>query len=100
MTEQLSFFPKPPLNPTMPAPYSKAWLLLRDLLQGPVTQIDWLNMGRGWRLAAAFKELLYLGFPGEAEWVHADGWERPIKRYSMKPEGLEVALSRMKGGAL
>lgn len=97
--EQLSFLPKPPLCPSMPAAYSKSWLALRDLTEGPLTQIDWLKMGRGWRLSAAFKELGYLGWPLDSEWVHSPAWPKPIKRYFLKAEGAEIAAERLKGGA-
>ncbi len=94
--EQLSFLGPAPLSPSMPAPYSKAWLALAALTQGPLTQLDWLNMGRGWRLSAAVKELGYLGWPVESEWVLADGWPKPVKRYSVRPDGLALAAERLK----
>lgn len=95
--KQLSFLPPPPLCPSMPPAYSKAWLALHDLCEGPLTQIDWLRMGRGWRLSAAFKELDYLGWPLESEWVESPAWPKPIKRYFLKAEGMEIATGRMKG---
>jgi len=95
--EQISFLPTPPLSPSMPSAYSKAWLALLDLTQGPLTQIDWLNMGRGWRLSAAFKELGYLGWPLDSEWVQAETWPQPIKRYWLKPEGLTLAIEWLRG---
>lgn len=95
--EQISFLPPPPLSPSMPSAYTKAWLALLDLTRGPLTQIDWLNMGRGWRLSAAFKELGYLGWPVDSEWVQAEAWPRPIKRYWLKSEGLTLATERLKG---
>lgn len=97
--EQLSFLPKPPLSPAMPGAYSKAWLALRDLTDGPLTQIDWLKMGRGWRLAAAVKELGYLGWPLDAEWVDTDAWPKPIKWYALKSEAAALAAERFKGAA-
>lgn len=93
--EQLSFLPPPPLSTTMPSLHSKAWLALLDMTQGPVTQIDWLNMGRGWRLSAAFKALDYLGWPVGSEWVLADGCAAPIKRYFLLPDGLSLAIQRL-----
>jgi hypothetical protein len=52
-----------------------ASIALTDLLARDLTQIDWLNDGKGWRLAAAVKELGYLGWepnfnPGAVH--HAD----------------------------
>lgn len=97
--EQLTFLPKPPLCPSMPTAYSRAWLALRDLSEGPLTQIDWLKMGRGWRLSAAFKELGYLGWPLQTEWVESPAWPKPIKRYFLQPEGVDLAAERLKVGA-
>ena len=93
--EQLSFLPPPPLSPTMPSLHSKPWLALVDMMEGPITQIDWLNMGRGWRLSAAFKALDYLGWPVGSEWVLADGNPEPIKRYFLLPAGLSLAIERL-----
>lgn len=92
--EQLSFLPPPPCRPTMPSLHSKAWLALRDMLEGPITQIDWLNWGRGWRLGAAFKELDYLGWPLGSEWVIADGHTNPIKSYFLLRAGLILAAEK------
>ena len=97
--EQLSFLPRAELSPAMPSAYSKAWLALLDMTHGPLTQIDWLRMRRGWRLSAAFKELDYLGWPVDSEWVLAEGCPNPIKRYYLLPEGLSIAGDRLKGGA-
>ena len=93
--EQLSFLPPSPLSPYMPNLHSKAWLALLDLVEGPITQLDWLNMGRGWRLSAAFKELGYYGWPVGSEWVQAEGWARPIKRYFLLPAGLNLAIEKL-----
>lgn len=93
--EQLSFLPPPPFCPILPKPYSKAWLALVDMVDGPITQIDWLNMGRGWRLSAAFKALDYLGWPLDSEWVLAEGCPSPIKRYFLLPAGLSLALEKL-----
>jgi len=99
MGEQLSFsdFAVPPIKPTMPRPYTKAWLALLDMIQGPITQPDWTLLKRGWRLAAAYEILKKSGIPCDSEWVHVEGCEKPIKRYFLKPEGLEIASAFMKG---
>ena len=39
--EQLSFLPPSPLSPYMPNLHSKAWLALLDMVEGPITQLDW-----------------------------------------------------------
>ena len=95
--EQLTFLPAPEWNPIMPEFGTNAYLALVDLTQTPLTQPDWLAMGRGWRLAAAFKDLDYLGWPLDSEWVRPNGRVRPIKRYRLKPEGMRLALLALKG---
>jgi hypothetical protein len=96
--EQLSFIPAPAWAPTMPDYGTNAYLALVDLTQTPLTQPDWLAMGRGWRLAAAFKHLGYLGWPLDSEWVRPNGRAHPIKRYRLKPEGMRLALLALNGG--
>ncbi len=96
-SEQLSFLPPIALSPQMPAMHTKAWLALLDLTRGKLTQIDWLETGRGWRLAAAIKELAYLGWPLVREWVRPNGRATRIKCYELAPAGLEIARERMKG---
>jgi hypothetical protein len=84
-------------TPSLPRPATKAWLALVDLTRNPLTQIDWLMMGRGWRLAAAFKKLADLGWPLESEWVFVTASASRIKRYRLKPEGLHLALTALNG---
>jgi hypothetical protein len=62
MAEQLSFLPDEPFFAVLPPHGSKAETALRDLLGRDLTQRDWLREGKGWRLAAAVKELDYLGW--------------------------------------
>lgn len=83
--------------PTLPRRTTKAWLALMDLTRTPLTQIDWLVMGRGWRLAAAFKQLDYLGWPLASEWIYSTSCTSRIKRYRLKPEGLRLAQIALKG---
>lgn len=84
-TAQLQLFkgPRKPA-PIPPERGCKAWLALLDMVQqGEITQIDWLNTGRGWRLAAAIKELKYLGWSIVAEWVQPASCQNPIKQYRL-----------------
>lgn len=93
-SEQLSFLPPSPLSPTMPEIHTAAWLALRDMVTlGPITQVDWLAMHRGWRLAAAIKALRYCGWPIDAEWLNGPQWRNPIKRYCLPPEALQLAAT-------
>lgn len=60
MAEQLSFLPGEPFFACLPPKGSRAETALFDLMQRDLMQRDWLHTG--WRLAAAVKELDYLGW--------------------------------------
>jgi hypothetical protein len=94
--EQTELFDRPALSPALPEPYSKSWLALMDLSEGAITQVDWLNIGRGWRLAAAIKDLGYRGWPVCSEWVQVGCWPRPIKRYYLSDAGLSIAAAKLR----
>ncbi len=72
----------PQIIPPMPKADTLAAEALADLLRSPVSQIDWLNAGKSWRLAAAVGELRSLGWPVLAEMVRY-GRARPVARYSL-----------------
>lgn len=95
--EQLSFLPTPVLCPAMPRRTTKAWLALLDMTRAPITQIDWILMGRGWRLAAAIKALRYAGWQIVADWVYPSCSPAPIKRYTLAVEDLRIAQIALKG---
>ena len=100
MAEQLSFLPSPPFCPLLPPAHSAAARALDDLLQGDLTQLDWLQTGNGWRLAAAVKELDYLGWEPKSVRVQCSGWSRKIARYSLPEKAKQAAyVIRQQGGA-
>ncbi len=96
---QLQLFGSPSQpNPGAPKRGCKAWLALLDMLeQGPITHIHWLTLGRGWRLAAAIKELGYLGWPIESWWVLPEGCTNKIKCYTLPKRAKRHAKRLMKG---
>ena len=96
--EQLSFLPTPAFCPILPPPHSAAALALRDLLEGAVTQLDWLRAGRGWRLAAAIKTLGYLGWQPKSSLVYCADWPNPIAEYELSDRAKEAAASLRKAG--
>ena len=103
MPEQLPIFPDlpgPSFMPIMPPPNSAAALALYDLVERNITQIDWLREGKGWRLAAAVKELGYLGWEPDSIRMQCDGWARPIAVYALsaKAKRYFFALRRPGGG--
>lgn len=81
--EQLSFLPGPSFCPKSPNPNSAEYLALGALLEGELTQIEWLKRGMGWRLAAAIKELDYLDWEPESILPKLDGWTEPIAVYQL-----------------
>ena len=98
--EQLSFLPTPAFCPILPPRGSAAEQALNDLLARDLTQIDWLESGKGWRLAAAVKELDYLGWMPDSIRVKCNGWGRPIARYSLPAKAKQAAYTmRNQGGA-
>ncbi len=97
--EQLSFLPTPAFCPNLPPRGSAAEQALIDLLARDLTQLDWLDEGKGWRLAAAVKDLDYLGWMPDSIRVKCNGWGRPIARYSLPAKARQAAAGLMRGGA-
>jgi hypothetical protein len=98
-SEQNELFDLPAFCPILPPANSAATLALADLCAGDLTQIDWLRDGKGWRLAAAVKELGYLGWEPRSVLVKCDGWVRPIALYSLPPKAKQAAYTlRDRGG--
>lgn len=95
--EQLSFLEEPDFMPLLPPAGSDAELALGDLCKGPLTQIDWLNAGKGWRLAAAIKQLDYLGWEPRSMMAKCSGWKRAIARYTLPAKALQAAYTLRKG---
>lgn len=97
-TRQGELFKKPRTAPQCPVRGSKAWLAMLDLARhGALTQPDWLILGRGWRLAAAVKELGYLDWSVIASWVQPEGYPNPIKRYCLSTSQHRLATHLAKG---
>ena len=100
MSEQLSFLPAQPFCPILPPHGSAAQQALTDLLARDLTQIDWLNERKGWRLSAAVKSLDYLGWEPISIMVQHPEWPNAIARYSLPPKAKQAAaLMRQQGGA-
>lgn len=98
-SEQNELFDLPAFCPILPPPNSAAAKALADLCVGDVTQIDWLQQRKGWRLAAAVKELDYLGWEPVSVMVQCEGWPRPIARYSLPAKAKQAAHTlRNRGG--
>jgi hypothetical protein len=96
--EQLTLIPEPPFFPLMPTAGTYADLALSDLLARDLTQIDWLNDGKGWRLAAAVKELDYLGWEPKSIRVHTPSRRRAIALYSLPQKAKQFVSAMRQGG--
>lgn len=99
MNKQLSFLPLLPFCPLMPPHGSAAEQALYNLYERDLTTLDWINEGKGWRLAAAIKELGYLGWEPKSVLVLCNGWGKPIARYSLSVEAKQAFYSMRQGGA-
>ncbi|WP_291939252.1 hypothetical protein [Limnohabitans sp.] len=96
--EQRAFWPTPLLNARWPAVGTHADKLLQELAsRGPVSQIEWLALGMGWRLAATVNELNRMGWRLTEARTHRRGCDVSISEYSLTPPGLE-AVKRGRGG--
>ena len=100
MSEQLSFLPAQRFCPLLPPHGSAAEQALCDLLERDLTQIDWLNERKGWRLSAAVKSLDYLGWKPVSIMVQHTDWPNPIARYSLPAKAKEAAAGLMRGRAV
>ncbi|MDD5001775.1 hypothetical protein [Rhodoferax sp.] len=97
--QQIPMFEGPAFCPLLPPSGSAAETALNDLLARDLTQIDWLNERKGWRLAAAVKSLDYLGWEPQSIMVQAAGWPNAIARYSLPQKAKQAAaLMRQQGG--
>jgi hypothetical protein len=95
---QGELFDVPVFCPSLPPANSYAAQALHDLLNGTLTQLDWLQRGLGWRLAAAIKELNYLGWCPVSVRVKCTGWARPIARYSLPAFAKQAAHAMLGAG--
>lgn len=83
----------------MPPHGSAAEQALHDLMECSLTQLDWLRDGKGWRLAAAIKELGYLGWEPKSIRIPYSGCKRPIAMYSLHAKAKQVFHAmRQQGG--
>lgn len=96
--KQLSFLPAPTFCPILPPANSAASLALADLLERDLTQPDWLREGKGWRLAAAVKQLDYLGWEPKSVRVLCAEWGRKIARYSLPEKAKQAAFTMRQQG--
>ena len=95
---QDELFDLPAFCPILPPANSATATALDALLEGSITQIDWLNRGHGWRLAADVKQLDYLGWCPESIRIRVSGRARPIALYSLPERAKQAAHAMSHGG--
>jgi len=98
-SEQSELFDLPAFCPILPPAGSAAETALTDLMERDLTQIDWLNERKGWRLSAAVKQLGYLGWEPKSILVQHPAWPNAIARYSLPAKAKQAAALMMRGGA-
>ncbi len=98
-SEQNELFDLPAFCPILPPAGSAAETALNDLLARDLTQIDWLNERKGWRLSAAVKSLDYLGWEPDSILIQHPEWPNAIARYSLPAKAKQAAAAMRQGGA-
>lgn len=83
----------PPIEPAMPSKGSAAYTALVDLVQGPLTTLDWVRFRENWKLGDAMYCLKKLGWHWVAEDVVADG--RSCAQYTLSPAHAEIAARKL-----
>ena len=98
--KQLTLIPDAPFCPRLPNPHSGAGLALDALLvHKSITQVDWLQWGNGWRLAAAVMDLNYLDWEIQSELLQQPGWPKPIAVYSLSAKAKRAAYRLRRQGS-
>jgi len=87
--EQLTLIPEEPLSAIAPKVNSKESRALNHLLTKPLTQVIWLEMGQGWRLAATICNLVNMGWQISSERVRTASSH--IALYQLSAEGKKAA---------
>lgn len=91
--EQMVLPTVPPIEPAMPSKGSAAYTALVDLVQGPLTTLDWVRFRENWKLGDAMYCLKKLGWHWVAEDVVADG--RSCAQYTLSPAHAEIAARKL-----
>lgn len=93
--EQLSFLPPIAFSPTFPKENSLSFIALKAMTKAPISQIDWLKLNLGWRLAAIIKDLNYLGWQVSSERQSSNG--KSIAIYSLSVRAKLLLTQPSKG---
>lgn len=96
--EQSELFGTPQLCPSLPTKGTRAWHALMTLAHRDLTQLDWLRMGYGWRLAATIKHLDYCGWQPRSLMVDVPDCAAQIARYSLSEQAKRTLFTLLQGG--
>ena len=95
---QDELFERPDFCPIPPSRGTAAERALRDLVErGYLVTPDWIGVDKGWRLAAAIKELGYLGWEPKSVRVKHPAWRNKIAEYSLHEQAKQAAAKFLGG---
>lgn len=85
--------PALPALPPLPRRGTATWLALVDMVEGPLTTLDWIRNRENWKLGDAVYQLANLGWGIESECVVADG--REVEMYWLTDSHLQHAKNKL-----
>lgn len=85
--------PALPALPPTPRKGTAAWLALVDMVEGPLTTLDWIRQRENWKLGDAVYQLANMGWAIESDFVVADG--RDVEMYWLTEAHLEHAKNKL-----
>jgi len=95
--EQLSFLPTPEFSAISPEIGTLTHRALQEMLKAPITQINWLSGGCGWRLSATIHLLNQKGWNVISERCLINGKSIAVYRLSEKSHVAALNLLAKEG---
>ncbi len=93
--EQISMPPQAEFCPNLPKQGSLPFIALAAMAKEPITQIDWLEKGYGWRLSSTINKLNNFGWNVQSRRVDLRG--TTIAIYSLKESTQQMVSLLLEG---